>query len=169
MKRLTFRFHRSGQIRFRKQMPIITVPVLFIIVLFTFSCTRIINDFLVSTIAEYRHDAEDYIYFLDENEKLIPLKNSRETIQQIPYDQVTFFLHGMGPYPDKGAKFEEFSTLALNFGRPVYAIIWPSFIDFVTIPRGDALHTGEVFLGEFFDLILKWKKTSKGKAHLVVH
>ena len=124
-----------------KKRMVNTIPILFSLTMITIGCTRILNDFLVSTITDHRLDAANHMYFLDENEKLVPLNKAGQTIQEIPHDQVTFFIHGMGPYPEKGTKFAEFSSLKANFARPVYGIMWPSFIDFVTIPRGDALHT----------------------------
>jgi len=59
---------------------------------------------------------------------------------------LVIFVHGMGDYPGKAYRWETLARMEEQYPADVLMLHWPSWIDFRTIPRGNAAASG-AYLG----------------------
>lgn len=60
---------------------------------------------------------------------------------------LVLFVHGMGTYPSKAYRWETLARIEQQYPADVVMFHWPAWIDFLTIPRGNATASGD-YLGE---------------------
>lgn len=59
-------------------------------------------------------------------------------------ENLTVFIHGMGPYPDKAYKHQEITALSEAYSSAVIMLNWPAWEDRSVLPRQNALASGRL-------------------------
>ena len=114
------------------------------------SCTRLTRELIRTRETPRAMSAADFSLVAGEEEKyaLADINAALGGLWRGPDRDRTFilFVHGMGDYPNKAFREKTLEKIRVEYNAETLMFHWPSWVDFRTIPRANALESG-AYLG----------------------
>jgi len=112
------------------------------------------SKYMLTTETEAKAVGPDYNGLYLRNGDAYPVGDMAAALYGLGRDRrgraLVLYVHGMGTFPSKAYRWDTLERIETQYPADVVMFHWPAWIDFVTIPRGNANASGD-YLGQVLE------------------